>query len=355
MFSRLNYLENLLLGKNKSKRSWAELFKNLSPGELGIYADSFKKRLYGKEVTYIKNMHLNLTNICVQKCRFCSFRKSSGEEGAYALEIDEALELVRSAAKTGIREVHIVNALNPDLSLDYYTTIIRDIKKEFPHLTVKGLTAVEIDYISKREEVTHEFVIDSLIEAGVELFPGGGAEIFSQDIRKKLGTSKTSGEVYLHIHRLIHKRGIKSNVTMLYGHFESPEDILDHLIKIRNLQDETGGFSAFIPLRFVSKNTPIRANEPGAHYDLKVIAFSRIYLDNIPHIKAYWVSLTPEVAQVALSFGADDVDGTIYKENIITSAGAEVKPSMTEEELRRLILDAGAVPVERDSHFNKIV
>jgi aminodeoxyfutalosine synthase len=300
-------------------------------------------------------MHLNLTNICGRSCRFCSFRKSKDEDGAYALEIDQALELVRSAARTGIREVHIVNALNPELSLDYYTTIIREIKEEFPNITVKGLTAVEIDYLSKKEQVTHEFVIDSLIDAGVELFPGGGAEIFSRDVRKKLGTSKTAGEVYINIHRLIHKRGIKSNVTMLYGHFESPEDIVDHLLRIRDLQDETGGFSAFIPLRFVSKNTPIRINEPGAHYDLKIIAFSRIFLDNIPHIKAYWVSLTPEVAQVALNFGADDVDGTIYREKIITSAGAEVKPSMTEEELKKLISDAGAVPVERDSHFNRVL
>lgn len=354
MTRQIEFLENLAAGKRITPEQGIEIFSQLSIGELGIYANALKEKLYGKEVTFIKNMHLNLTNICIQNCRFCSFKKKKGEEGAYALNIDEALSLVSAAVKTGIREVHLVNALNPDLSLNYYLKIISEIKKNYSFLTVKGLTAVEIDYLARIENKKPEEVIDKLIEAGVELFPGGGAEIFDKEIRIKLGTSKTPAETYLQIHRLIHKRGIKSNVTMLYGHFEKPEHIIDHFEKIRELQDETGGFSAFIPLRFVSKNTPIKITEPGAHYDLKVTALSRIYLDNLPHIKAYWVSLTPEVAQVAINFGADDIDGTVYKENIIRAAGAEVKPSMTEDELIRLIKDAGSIPVERDSHFRRV-
>lgn len=347
-------LEKLFHSERLDRKTAITLFKDLPVGEAGFFANEKKELLYGRDVTYIKNMHLNITNICVNRCRFCSFRKDAGENGAYVYSIDDALELVSAAKSTGITEIHLVNALNPDLGIDFYTTLIRKIKEDFPGITVKGLTAVEIDFLAKIERVEYEEIIDRLVESGVELFPGGGAEIFNPAIRRMLGTSKTPAEKYLEIHRSIHRRGIKSNVTMLYGHFDKPEDIIDHLDRIRELQDETGGFSSFIPLRFVSKNTPIKVKERGAQYDLRVIAFSRLYLDNLPHIKAYWVSLTPEVAQVALSFGADDIDGTIYRENIITAAGAEVAPSMTEEELRKLIYDAGLNPIERDSFFRRV-
>lgn len=345
---------NLDLDKRISFKEGISILKNAPLNELGVAANEAKERRHGKRVTYIKNMHLNVTNICINRCRFCSFKKRKDEEGAYALSIADAVNLVRKAASEGIREIHLVNALNPELDLSYYVRLIKTLKQEFPDVTVKGLTAVEIDFLAKISSTSYENVIDSLIEAGVELFPGGGAEIFSPRVRKLLGTSKTPGTTYLEIHKLIHKRGIKSNATMLYGHFETEEEIVDHLEALRRLQDETGGFSAFIPLRFVSKNTPLKVKEKGSPYDLLMISFSRIYLDNFEHIKAYWVSLTPEVAQVAINYGADDFDGTIYKENIIRAAGAQVKPSLSEEEIKTLIQDAGCMPVERDSHFNQV-
>ncbi|MCX7831318.1 MAG: CofH family radical SAM protein [Actinobacteria bacterium] len=332
-----------------------ELFKYASVTELGVQADQVRRSLHGNKTTFIKNMHLNVTNICVNNCRFCSFKKKSNDKDAYSLKISEAIEQVEKGVKEGIREVHLVNALNPELGLKYYTELISTIKNTYPNLVVKGLTAIEIDFLSKIENLTHEAVVDALINAGVEIFPGGGAEIFSKRVRRLLGTSKAPKEVYLKVHRIIHSRGIKSNATMLYGHYENAEEVVEHLEALRSLQDETGGFSAFIPLRFVSDNTPLKVEERGAQYDLKIIAFSRLFLDNIEHIKAYWVSLSPEVAQVALSFGADDLDGTIYRERIIRSAGAQVKPGMTEQEMKKLIQDAGFVPVERDSHFRAVL
>jgi aminodeoxyfutalosine synthase len=332
----------------------AEIFSEVSTPELGFYADSVKRRLYGDAITYVRNMHLNITNICRNSCRFCSFKKKKGEPEAYVLSIERALELVAEAKSTGITEVHLVNALNPDLGLDFYTNLIREIKSSFPELTVKGLTAVEIDFLAQLEDISYDAVIDALIEAGVKLFPGGGAEIFDPGIRRLLGTKKTSKEKYLTIHELIHKRGIKSNATMLYGHFEKPQHIVQHLLALRELQDKTNGFSSFIPLRFVPDNAPLKVEPKGANYDLKIIAFSRLFLDNFPHIKAYWVSLTPEVAQVALHYGADDIDGTIYRENIIRAAGIKVKPCLTADELEELIKGAGLKPVERDSFFNAV-
>lgn len=343
-----------LIEKRISPEEAVNIFNNAAVPELGFYADAFKRRLYGSTATFIKNMHLNVTNICVNSCRFCNFKKKKGEAGSYVLNIDKALELVEEASKTGIREVHLVNALNPDLKLSFYVSLVQKIKEAFPSLTVKGLTAVEIDFLARIEKILPEAVVDALIEAGVELFPGGGAEIFNPEIRRLLGTSKTPGETYLKIHEIIHSRGVKSNATMLYGHFEAPAHIVEHLLALRELQDRTGGFSAFIPLRFVSDNTPLKVEQKGANYDLKIIAFSRLFLDNFPHIKAYWVSLTPEVAQVALNYGADDLDGTIYRENIIRAAGAKVKPGLSSEELSGLIKGAGLTPVERDSFFNKV-
>lgn len=331
-----------------------ELFEHGAAGELGRIAHEYRQKLHGRRATFINNFHLNLTNVCVSRCRFCSFRKDADEEGAYTTGVDQALGLVAQAVRQGIREVHLVNALNPELGLDYYTTIIRQIKQNFPELTVKGLTAVEIDFLARQEGVSVDQVIDLLIEAGVELFPGGGAEVFDPGIRRKLGTSKLSAEGWLDIHSKIHARGVRSNATLLYGHYETPGHILDHLMKIRDLQDKTGGFSAFIPLRFIPDRTPLRVKPRGAQYDLKVTALSRIVLDNVPHIKAYWVSLTPEVAQVALSFGADDLDGTIIKENIMHAAGAGVKAGLTAGEMVRLIKHAGFIPVERDSFFRQI-
>lgn len=342
----------LEVGKRISPEEGVRVLKQVPFTEIGVAADEFRRSLHSKKATFIRNMHLNVTNICKNSCRFCSFRKRKDEEGAYTLTVEEALRLVERAAREGIREVHLVNALNPELRLNFYLHLVREIKSFHKNITVKGLTAIEIDFLASLEGVKHEEVVDRLIEAGVELFPGGGAEIFSPRARRLLGTSKAPKETYLKIHEIIHSRNVRSNATMLYGHFETEEEIVEHLQALRSLQDKTGGFSAFIPLRFVAKNTPLRVQERGAQYDLKIIAFSRLFLDNIVHIKAYWVSLTPEVAQVALGFGADDLDGTIYAERIIRAAGAEVSPGLTAEQMKDLIIEAGFEPHERDSHFN---
>lgn len=330
------------------------LSEEVSLGEVGELAYRVRNRLYGKKAYFVRNFHLNLTNICKSNCRFCSFRKKAGEEGAYTLSIDEALTLASEAVKRGVTEIHIVNALNPYLPFEYYLEVVKSIKSRFFNVTVKAFTAVEVDFFLKLTGLTYEKVLEELKNAGVDYLPGGGAEIFDASVRRKLGTSKISGATWLKIHELAHELNIPTNATMLYGHFEKDVHIVNHLSKLRELQDRTHGFEAFIPLKFIPFNTEINIRESSAAKDLKVIAVSRLFLDNFPHIKAYWVSLTPEVAQVALSFGADDIDGTIFRERIIHAAGIQVEEGMTPEDLSTLIADAGFVPVERNSFYAEV-
>lgn len=327
------------------------LSEEVSLGTVGELAHFVRTTLHGKKAYYVKNFHLNLTNICQSSCKFCSFRKKADDEGAYALTVEESIELARRARDTGATEVHIVNALNPNLPFDYYLSVIKGIKKEAPELTIKGFTAVEIDFFAQMTNISYRDVILSLAEAGVKYLPGGGAEIFNANLRARLGTSKIPGSTWLEIHELAHRMGIPTNATLLYGHFEQKEDIVEHLSMLRGLQDRTRGFEAFIPLKFVPYDTEIKIEESSSVYDLKVTAVSRLFLDNIPHIKAYWVTLTTEIAQIALSFGADDIDGTIMKEKIIHAAGAKVEEGMAPEELSSLIFEAGFEPVERNSFY----
>jgi len=329
----------------------ALLDRSIPLGAIGQLADMMRRRRHGRRAYWIPNFHLNLTNICANACKFCSFRKSKGDEGAYTLSVDEAVRLAEQAVRAGAREIHIVNALNPELGLDYYESVLSSLRERFPDVTLKGFTAVEIDYFAKLEHLDYGTILERLWNAGLRYIPGGGAEIFDPRVRVKLGTSKVSGEKWLAIHRLAHERGFISNATMLYGHFETPDDIVDHLQKLRTLQDETGGFEAFIPLKFIPYKTEIPIQESSADYDLRVTAVARIFLDNIPHIKAYWVTLGTDVAQAALSFGADDLDGTIMKERIIHAAGAEVDEGLSPAELTALIERAGFEAVERDSFY----
>lgn len=323
-------------------------------GEVGELAHLKRNSLHNDKAFYVQSFHLNMTNICAYSCRFCSFRRKPDDVDAYALSTNEAMRLIEKAVEFRAKEIHFVNALNPEMPLKRYLEVVERALQKFPDLSIKGFTAVEIDFFARTEHISYEQVLDSFKSVGISYLPGGGAELFDSAVRRKLGTNKISGETWLKIHELAHRKGFVSNATMLFGHFENPVQIIEHLSSLRKLQDRTGGFKAFIPLRFVPHKTRIKMQETSALNVLRIVAVSRLFLDNFPHIKAYWVSLTPEIAQVALSFGADDLDGTIMKERIMHEAGAEVKEGLTPEEMRKLITDAGFVPVERDSFYKEI-
>lgn len=270
------------------------------------------------------------------------------------MSIDEIIKNLREAKQSldYLSEVHIVSGLHPDWQFEHYLDIIQQIKKEFPSIGVKAFTAVEVDYFSRISGLSIEETLIRLKEAGVDIMPGGGAEIFNSDVRAKICPEKISGERWLEIIKTAHSLGIKTNATMLYGHVESYEDRVDHLLRLRELQDETGGFIAFIPLSYQPENTQIKVSYPSGIDDLKTIAISRLVLDNIPHIKAYWIMLGEKLAQLALLFGADCLEGTVIEERIAHAAGARSKKGNTIEELVYLIKEVGKIPVERDSFYN---
>jgi len=322
----------------------------LSIGELASLVNNRKN---GKNVYFIVNRHINPTNICVNRCKFCAFSKDKGEAGAYEMTLEEIFKRAEDGAEDGASEFHIVGGLHPDLPFAFYLDMLKGLKKRFPDIHIQGFTMVEIDYFSKISGLSIEETLLSLKEAGIGSIPGGGAEIFAEGVRSKICPDKIKGERWLEIAVKAHKLGIKSNATMLYGHIEKYEDRVDHLEKLRKVQDETYGFQSFIPLSFHSKNTDIlKSHFTTGVDDLKTLAIARIYLDNFPHIKAFWIMLGEKISQVSLSFGVDDIDGTVVEEKITHSAGAETKEAMTKDELVRLIKDAGKIPVERDTLYN---
>jgi len=322
--------------------------------KIGELAEEVSKRINKNRVYFIVNKHINPTNICVNRCRFCAFSRSKGEPDAYEMSIEEIIRNLKEAKQSigYLSEVHIVSGLHPDWQFDYYLDIIRQIKKEFPEIAVKAFTAVEVDYFSRISGLSIEETLLRLKEAGVDIMPGGGAEIFNSEVRAKICPEKISAERWLEIVKTAHSLGIKTNATMLYGHVESYEDRVDHLITLRELQDETGGFLAFIPLSYQPENTKIKTSYPSGIDDLKTIAISRLVLDNIPHIKSYWIMLGEKLAQLALLFGADCLEGTVVEERIAHAAGARSKKGNTIEELVYLIKEVGKIPVERDSFYN---
>lgn len=330
------------------------LFKSDLFHEIGELADAVSRRINGERVYFILNRHINPTNICVNRCRFCAFSRSKGEEGAYEMKIDEIIEDIGKAKEElgNLSEVHIVSGLHPDWEFEYYLEILRSIKREFPEIGIKAFTAVEVDYFSRKSGLSVYEVLTKLKEAGLDLMPGGGAEIFASPTRNQICPEKISAERWLEIVRTAHSLGIKTNATMLYGHVESYEDRVDHLFRLRELQDETEGFLAFIPLSYQPENTEIKVSYPSGIDDLKTIAISRLILDNIPHIKAYWIMLGEKIAQLALLFGADCLEGTVIDERIAHSAGARSKRGMGIREIVHLIRETGKIPVERDSFYN---
>jgi aminodeoxyfutalosine synthase len=325
----------------------------LTVGEL---AARVNLRRNGNQVYFNVNRHINYTNICVNRCTFCAFsRENEKDDGGYTLALNDILERAAEAKEAGATEIHMVGGLHPDLPFDFYLEILAAIKADSPGLHIKAFTAVEIDYFATLTEQSPQQVIEELKYAGLDSMPGGGAEIFAHEVRQKICPEKITGERWLEVTEQVHRAGLKTNATMLFGHVESYADRVDHLSRLRQLQDRTGGFQAFIPLAFQPDNTRVPgARGVGGVDALKTLAISRLYLDNFRHIKAYWVMLGMKVSQVALAFGVNDIDGTVVEEHIGHDAGADSPQQLSKEQLVGLIQKAGKLPVERDTLYNEI-
>ncbi|NLI82472.1 MAG: aminofutalosine synthase MqnE [Deltaproteobacteria bacterium] len=358
------WYENLGLGEIYGKVQGAERL-SLEDGEkllacpdvvaVGALAHHVRTRLHGQAAYYVLNQHINYSNICINGCLFCAFGRVKGESQAFQLSTEDLLNKLKEREKEPITEIHIVGGCHPDLPFSYYESILREVKAFRPSAVIKAFTAVEIAHFAKQTGKSTREILLRLKSVGLDMLPGGGAEVFSPRVRSLLCPHKLSGDQWLAVSREAHELGIRSNATMLYGHVETPRERLEHLDALRRLQDETGGFVCFIPLPFQPANTRVGKVEPTTGVeDLKNMAVCRLMLDNIPHIKAYWVMLTVKLAQVALHFGADDLDGTVVEEKIGHMAGAESEQALTRPELERLIRDAGFQPVERNSFFEKV-
>jgi len=347
----------VLAGDRLSDADALCLFESHDLAAIGELAAMANERRNGRRVCFNVNRHVNYTNVCVNRCRFCAFRRDQGEEGAYLLAVEEIRATAAEALRQGATEIHMVGGLHPDLPFDAYLEMLRAVKSVFPLLHLKAFTAVEIDHLSRIGGLPLRDVLLRLREAGLDSLPGGGAEIFAEPVRERLCGDKISGARWLEVMEAAHRCGLRSNATMLYGHLESPGDRVAHMARLRELQDRTGGFQAFVPLPFQAENTPLRdeaVRVAGGVDDLKTVAVARLYLDNFAHIKAYWVLLGEKIAQVALTFGADDLDGTVVYERIGHEAGAGSPRGMSREGIVRLIRKAGREPVERDSLYNEV-
>ena len=322
---------------------------------VGTLANKVRERINGDFTYYNVNRHLNYTNVCISDCGFCGFYRRVRHPEAYEWSVEQCVDIARKAYEEGARELHIVGGLHPRLQFDYYTSLLTNLKRNFPDMHLKALTMVELDHLTRVCRMTDEEVIEGLIAAGLDSCPGGGAEIFRDPTRSRICAHKTSGERWLELAEKVHRRGIHTNATMLYGHIESIEDRVDHLVRLRELQDKTEGFMCFIPLAFHPKGTDLsHLPGPSGVDSLKTIAVSRLMLDNIAHIKAYWVLLGRNLAQVALRFGADDLDGTINEGgSLMESYLAEGNENqLTKLEIEEMVRGAGRVPVERDTLYN---
>lgn len=323
--------------------------------ELGFVADEVRKKLHGKKTYFNINRHINPTNVCKDVCKFCAYSASRKNPNQYTMSHEEILKIVDTVDKRGGKEVHIVSAHNPNTGLEWYLEIFKKIKSAYPHIHIKALTAAEVNFLAKEYDKSYDEILDLMVENGVDSMPGGGAEIFDEEVRNYICKGKVSSSEWLEIHRKWHQRGKKSNVTMLFGHVENRAHRIDHMMRIRELQDETGGFNCFIPLVYQMENNYLNIKEPiTANEILRTFAISRLVLENVPNLKAYWVTSTVNLALVAQEFGANDLDGTIEKESINSAAGAKSANGIELEEFVGLIKDSGFIPVERDSLYNEI-
>ena len=338
------------------------LFRSPDLIGLGSMADAVNRSRYGDRVTFAANQHINPTNVCILRktCVFCSYARLPKEEGAYRYTLDQTLGEAAHAKNGMTREFHIVGGLDMQAGLEYYTEMFRGLKREHPHVHIKALTAVEIAHIARIEKMTVRDTLIALREAGLDTMPGGGAEVFSPGVRATIADKKLSGEEYVRVHREAHQLGIHSNCTMLYGHVESFEDRINHLAMLRELQDETSGFLAYIPLAYHPDNNELgealhmQGTATSGFDDLRNLAVARLFFDNIPHIKTHWVMVTPFLSQASLAFGVNDLEGTVVREKIYHEAGAHTAQAMSLDEILRLIRGAKKIPVERDSFYNVI-
>ena len=348
--------EKLEAGERLTLEDGVRLFDAPDLYAVGWLANREREKRHGSRTFYNHNIRLEATNVCVASCLFCSFaRLKEGDPGSYTMSLEQAWDKLRQRQHEPLTEVHIVNSLHPDLPFSYYTDLLAGLKRIRPDVHLKAFTAVEIAFYADLYGRTDEDVLRALMAAGLDSLPGGGAEIFAERVRRKICHDKCDGDRWLAIHRTAHRLGMRSNVTMLYGHIETPEERVDHMLRARALQDETGGFQAFIPLAFHPDNNQMRKlPAPTAADTLRVHAVARLVLDNIPHIKAFWIATGIDVAQVSLWFGVDDLDGTVQEEKIYHMAGAQTPEAMTTAQIRALVDAAGRQPCERDTLYNLI-
>ena len=322
---------------------------------VGWMANRVRERMHGNVTYFNVNRHINPTDVCVASCKLCAFGKKAKDPTAYTWSHEQIWERAGHGYSEAVTEFHIVGGLHPELTLEWYCEMLRGLKQRYPRVHLKAFTMVEIGYFAQRTRLSHREVLQRLKDAGMDSMPGGGAEIFSERVRRIICDHKISGDQWIDVARTAHKLGIHSNCTMLYGHIETEEDRVDHLLKLRGLQDETQGFQTFIPLAFHPDNTAMEhVGKTTGFNDIREIAVSRLMLDNIPHIKAYWVMMTPQVAQIALRFGADDLDGTVVEEKIYRDAGGATSGNLRRSDLLRLIREAGREPVERDTLYHPV-
>ncbi|NHM28361.1 aminofutalosine synthase MqnE [Desulfofundulus sp. TPOSR] len=345
------------VGERLSFEDGVRLFKSGDLLTIGYLADQVRQRKNGNRAYFIVNRHINHTNICINRCPLCAFGRDPGDRGAYTMTLDEIEARALECRGQGVSEIHIVGGLNDALDLEYYLEMLRRVRRALPGTVIQAFTAVEVDYLARSNGLSLEKTLELLKDAGLDSLPGGGAEIFAPRVRERICPRKISGDRWLEVHETAHRLGMRTNATMLYGHIETIEERVDHLIRLRELQDRTGGFLAFIPLAFHPKNTELEslglAGTTG-YEDLKVLAVARLMLDNFDHIKAFWIMIGPKLAQVALSFGVDDLDGTVVEEKIAHDAGAETDQYMPKQKLIKMIRAAGRIPVERDTLYNVI-
>ncbi|MDR1056136.1 MAG: aminofutalosine synthase MqnE [Prevotellaceae bacterium] len=347
----------IMVGERLNPKEGLTLYHSNNLSYLGILATYRKRQASGDKVYFNRNFHIEPTNICLYNCKFCSYRRNPGEAGVWDYSMDEMLDIARSYTDKGITEVHIVGGVHPQHDLHFFGELVREIKKILPQTHIKGFTAVELDYMIRKSGYTLDEGLQKLKDYGLDSIPGGGAEIFNEKIREQICGQKLSSQLWLDVHEAAHRLGIPSNATILYGHIETYEHRIDHLNRLRNLQDSTKGFNAFIPLKYKNANNSMHSiGEVSTLEVLKNFAVTRLFLDNVPHIKSYWPMLGKQTAQLALAFGADDVDGTIDDTTKIYSmAGSEeLSPNMDTNDMVNMIQSAGFTPIERDSCYNEL-
>ena len=347
--------EKLDAGERLNYEDGVALYR--SPDLLGVgwLANRVREQKHGNKTFFNVNRHINPTDVCVASCRLCAFGKRVRDPKAYTMSLEEVWEKAGHGYTEAVTEFHIVGGLHPELTLDWYCEMLRGLKERFPQVHLKAFTMVEIGYFAQRSKLTTREVLVKLKEAGMDSLPGGGAEVFSDRVRRIICDHKITGDQWINVAREAHQLGLHSNCTMLYGHIETEEDRVDHLLRLRALQDETHGFQTFIPLAFHPDNTPLEHIPKTTGFgDIREIAVARLMLDNIPHIKAYWVMMTEKIAQIAQRFGSDDIDGTIVEERIYHDAGATTSQNLRRGDLLRLIREAGREPVERDTLYRPV-